>query len=131
MKWIVLAFWVLISSGYLYFVNLAVPDELSFKSFFLFTVMLTGGGLSYDIASKIFSIPSCRGYWTQLLKQMGLVFLGFILVVAGIFMAGYLSNLVNFTMSSSIGFLVSLLGILLACYQSYKAENTFRELHAS
>lgn len=128
MKWIVLALWVFFSSGYLYLLNFAIPEAASLVGYFLFSVMLIGGGLSYDIASKMFSIPSHYEHWTTLLKQMGLVVLGFTLVIAGIFIAGYLSNLVNVAISSSFGFLISLLGIILACYYAYKTEVTFQNL---
>jgi hypothetical protein len=80
-----ISFWLFLSSAYLYILNFAVPDNASYKGYFLFTVILAGGGLSYDIASKIFSIPSCRGYWLELLKRMGLIAIGHALVLAGIF----------------------------------------------
>lgn len=128
MKWIVLTFWLFLSSGYLYLLNFSVPDNASINGYFLFTVILAGGGLSYDIASKMFSIPSYRGYWPELLKRMGLVVVGHVLVLAGIFIAGYLSNISCPIISNGVGFIISFIGIVLACYQAYKAEDTLKKL---
>ncbi|WP_312272336.1 hypothetical protein [Pseudomonas sp.] len=128
MKWVVLIFWLFVSSGYLYFLNFAIPKEASFKGYFLFTVTLAGGGLSYDIASKIFSIPGYKNHWPELIKRMALVLIGHCLVLAGIFAAGYLSNLYNPYISFGAGILISAIGIILACYHAYKAEYTFKKL---
>ena len=128
MKWIVLLVWLFVSSGYLYLLNFAVPEEAGWEGFLLFTILLAGGGLSYDIASKIFSIPSHRGHWGQLLKNMALVLIGHSVVLGGLFVAGYLSNSVGTIGSSITGFCVSFAGIILASQQAYRAEETFKKL---
>ncbi|MCE0495754.1 hypothetical protein [Vibrio salinus] len=128
MKWIVLCFWLFLSSGYLYLLNFAVPESASFNGYFLFTVILAGGGLSYDIASKMFAIPSYRGHWSQLLKRMVWIVIGHGLVLGGIFLAGYFSNIYSHTIANSIGITVSVIGLILSCYHAYQAEYTFKSL---
>ncbi|MDF2181192.1 hypothetical protein [Neptuniibacter sp. CAU 1671] len=130
MKWIVLTFWLLMSSFYLYYIGFAVPKEFSFDGFILFTLLLAGGGLSYDIASKMFAIPSYRGHWRELLTRMGLILIGHGLVISGIYLAGLFSAKWGETLSISFGSFVAVLGMLLACVQAYKAEATFKKLRS-
>ncbi|SGZ09758.1 RelA/SpoT domain protein [Moritella viscosa] len=118
------------SSAYLYLLGFAVPDGASWDGYFLFIVLLAGGGLSYDIASKMFGIPSYRDYWGELLKRMGLILLGHILVLSGIFLAGYFKNLIDITYALSFGMVISVGGIILAGYHSYQAESTFKKLRS-
>lgn len=128
MKWIALVFWLFMSSGYLYLLGFAVPKEASLNGYFLFTVLLAGGGLSYDIASKMFSIPSYRGHWKELLTRMGLVLIGHTCVLGGLFVAGYLASSWGEIPALTFGMSISIAGIVLASFQAYKAEHTFKKL---
>jgi hypothetical protein len=130
LKWITLIFWLFMSSAYLYLLGFAVPKTASWNGYFLFTVLLAGGGLSYDIASKLFSIPSYRGHWGELLKRLAFILMGHLLVLAGFFLAGYFKVVVGVKYSLGFGLIISLVGLLLASYHSYQAESTFKKLRS-
>jgi hypothetical protein len=128
MKWITLIFWLFFSSAYLYILSFGIPKDASINGFILFTAALAGGGLSYDIASKMFAIPSYRSHWKELIKRLLLIMLGHSMVLSGIFLAGFLNNIIGMIASSLTGFATALIGIVLSCHQAYKAEETFKKL---
>ena len=129
MKFIVLFFWVFFSSGYLFLLNSQVPDEMSWEAYGLFTVLLVGGGLSYDIASKLYSIPDFLNGWDKLLKYMAIVFVGHLAVLGGLFLAAFLARFMSEDLAIVIGLLVSVLGFVSSCIAAYKSEMAFKRLH--
>lgn len=128
MKLVVLISWVFFSSAYLFLLNSQVPDEISWEAYGLFTVMLVGGGLSYDIASKIYSIPDFRNGWGKLFVYMFIVFLGHSTVLGGLFLAALLNDTFPEIISIAIGLSVSIIGFISSCVAAFKSEVAFKRL---
>ncbi|WP_395355603.1 hypothetical protein ACHFJ9_16775 [Vibrio sp. D3] len=128
MKGLALIVWVLFSSIYLHYLSANVPKEYSLESYALFTFLLIGGGLSYDIAQKIYHLPKNSKGWLELALYMLIVFLGHIGVISGLFVTAILLNDYSKTVALLVGMSISLSYLAASCVAAYKSEKVFKKL---